>query len=492
MKRFSLLITGLILLSFTGFSQADFRSVDSATYRLYTERKWDSLILEGKSALGGGLDYYYLRLRTGIAYFEKGKYISAANQLSVAREFNSLDPLATRYLYYAFLYSNQPGEARETASELPPELQKEIGYRKRTIPDVFVSGGMILSSENSIEKNPSLFGNDSLYGEKDVYANSWFFTAGLTVNISPRLSIIACYNYLNFTKNKYFQYGRVDDHLDSTTQYSWGYVNHYTWSKKAYEESYQYHVRQQQLYAGADLLMGEGFTISPAFQLINVRYNNIQPIASSHTVTDTLYKYSGSQQYQVYSFNQTNYRFIGKDTSFYNYVVSLMFTKKFSVFSSSIALSYSNLNDKTQSQAAWSLTCFPFGNLNLYGTTAFTGFFQEKDSRLIFSQMIGGRICRWLWAEGNLTYGDITNANLYNGAVVYNNSDKFDYMAGGNLIFLISRHFTFNLNWQYAARESQTYFTATEQRGDNTVYTTQIQNNAYHTNTITGGITWKF
>ena len=47
----------------------DFNAVDILTYRLYMEKKWDSVIIVGKKALRNDIDYYYLRARMGIACF---------------------------------------------------------------------------------------------------------------------------------------------------------------------------------------------------------------------------------------------------------------------------------------------------------------------------------------------------------------------------------------------------------------------------------------
>ena len=47
-------------------SQA-FINVDTNTYNLYLEKDWDELIREGKRALRQDIDYYYLRMRIGIA-----------------------------------------------------------------------------------------------------------------------------------------------------------------------------------------------------------------------------------------------------------------------------------------------------------------------------------------------------------------------------------------------------------------------------------------
>ncbi|MCX6269580.1 MAG: hypothetical protein NTW16_19875, partial [Bacteroidetes bacterium] len=129
-----------------------------------------------------------------------------------------------------------------------------------------------------------------------------------------------------------------------------------------------------------------------------------------------------------------------------------------------------------------------------YGTTELTGFFQGNNKRLLLSQTLGAKITPWMWGEGNIYYGDYTNANIFNGSIVYNNSDLIDYRVGASLIFIAGKHIQLSLIYQYFRKESQQYYyikTAdpdTHKINENQ----QIKNNPYNTNSIIGGITWKF
>ena len=90
----------------------------------------------------------------------------------------------------------------------------------------------------------------------------------------------------------------------------------------------------------------------------------------------------------------------------------------------------------------------------------------------------------------NFYYGDNTNANIFNGSIVYNNSDMVDYRAGATLNFILSRHIQLSLIYQYFRKESQQiYYTKTQDPMPKPVQ--QTKNNPYYTNTLIGGITWK-
>ena len=49
-------------------------SVDAQTYSLWQKKDWNGLIAAGKKALKADIDFYYLRVRMGIAYYEKKNY----------------------------------------------------------------------------------------------------------------------------------------------------------------------------------------------------------------------------------------------------------------------------------------------------------------------------------------------------------------------------------------------------------------------------------
>ena len=57
-----------------GQTQKDFAYYNNETNRLYTEANWHELIPIAKESIENGHDFYYMRMRLGIAYFEKKNY----------------------------------------------------------------------------------------------------------------------------------------------------------------------------------------------------------------------------------------------------------------------------------------------------------------------------------------------------------------------------------------------------------------------------------
>lgn len=487
----------MVLMLFTAFAHAatetDFITVETTTLRLYNEKKWDSLIITGKSALRNDIDYFFLRLRLGFAYFEKGQYFPASDHFRKAVQFNSTDPTATSMLYYAYLYSNRKEEAVSVLSNLSPEAREKIEEHAPVVEHATIAGGYTFSSDEALKTNPELMGSDSLYGEEDLYGDNLYTSASAKFNLTNRISLTAAYTYLNFNKTRYIQYTSMEDRLEKIADSSWG--KNYIWSfnLETYDTNFRYRVSQHEAYLGATVVLPQGFRIMPAFHLVNVGYTRVDVSQEFVTVADTGYYVSYDSSWHTFDFVRTRYRFTQKDTSFNNYLVSLMVTKDFGIFNAGLTGSWSNLNGGTQYQAGLSLTYYPLGNLDFYGTTTATGFFAKRDKRLLLSQVLGAKITPWCWAEGNFYYGDFTNANIANGAIVYNNSDLINFRAGARALFLVGKHLRLSLIYQYFSKESyQVYYIRsldpeTQEPSSEQKTTT----NPYHTHSIIGEITWK-
>jgi hypothetical protein len=473
-------------------STLDFQTVDRLTYHCYIEQKWDSVIVVGKQALKQDIDYYYLRVRMGVASFEIHEYFPAITHLQKARQFNSGDPFVTDYLYRAYLNANRTAEARILMASSPESISSGTEDHAGFVDKVHFEGGYTFSSNTSPGNLATLMGEnpgDTLYGEQDLYGDNLYGNLSVKLNLSKRVNLSLAYTYLNFAKQKYFQHREKEDHLEKIADSAWGKYYVYTFPFVTHDTSFKYNVNQHEICLSAGIQLPEGFSIFPAFHLLHVGSTQIRATRHLSLATDTGWYQSYDSSYHTFEFLRTRYSYELKDTSFTNYLVSLMVAKDLGIFNLALSGSWSNLNGSTQAQAGFGLTYYPLGNLNFYGTTTITGFFQKKDNRLLLSQVLGVKAAPWCWAEGNFYYGDYTNANIFNGSVVYNNSDKIDYRAGINVYFAINRHFQLSLIYQYMQKQSQQYYYEQTSEGASPVLKTQ--NNPYHINSIIGGITWK-
>lgn len=89
-----------------------YKQVDSTTYALYLKQDWKRIIEMGKQSKNEGIDFYYLKVRMGIAYFKVNKMLLAVKLLEEANVVNSYDVVVQEYLYWAYRYSGLLLESR--------------------------------------------------------------------------------------------------------------------------------------------------------------------------------------------------------------------------------------------------------------------------------------------------------------------------------------------------------------------------------------------
>ena len=165
--------------------------VEANSYQLYTEGKWTELINLGKSAVKQGMDYFYLRMRIGIAYYEKKNYNLAEEHFARALKFNTGDELALEYLYYCYVFNGRFDEARALSKKFGKDLaEKTKTADKAPISFAMLEGGTKISDSATYydknKKTASNFFNPAVY-----------FQAGLNHYIRNRISFFHAFTYFN-------------------------------------------------------------------------------------------------------------------------------------------------------------------------------------------------------------------------------------------------------------------------------------------------------
>ena len=231
-NRFLLLLPMVIALApFQGRSQGNYAQTDQSTYRLYMGKEWDSLITLGHRAIRNHIDYYYLRVRMGVAYDARNQFIRSSWQYDRALQFNSRDPFATGQRYVSLTNANRPFQARAMEPQMTREQREQMCRKTPVLSFVTLDLGYTLSNAYSKINTTDLMGPDSIYGEADLYGNDYFANLGIGFNLSDRFTLIAGYTYLNFSKRKTVEYSYFTDQLDSTAVQDWGYENYYSFPR---------------------------------------------------------------------------------------------------------------------------------------------------------------------------------------------------------------------------------------------------------------------
>ena len=115
------------------------------------------------------------------------------------------------------------------------------------------------------------------------------------------------------------------------------------------------------------------------------------------------------------------------------------------------------------------------GKANLYLNSAVIGMYESAASRMIYSETAGFRCTGNLWAEGNITLGNLKNYSSYNSLYVYNALDPSVFRTGLSLVYFLGKHLSILGN-----------FTFDQQK----IESSSI-NNLYYQYSYSGGLKWK-
>ena len=115
------------------------------------------------------------------------------------------------------------------------------------------------------------------------------------------------------------------------------------------------------------------------------------------------------------------------------------------------------------------------GKSNLYFTSAVIGMVENAVYRTIFSETAGLKCIGNLWAEGNVTKGNLKNYNSCNSLYVYNSADPSVFRTGLSLMWFKGKHLVISGNISFDQQK--------------------IENNMpikyYYQYSYSGGIKWK-
>ncbi|MDD3876814.1 MAG: hypothetical protein PHT69_09345 [Bacteroidales bacterium] len=416
----------------------NFTDVDSLTYRFYNEQKWDSLILFSKQAIENNIDYYYLRMRTGIAYYELKSFRKSAKQFEQALKFNSVDVVASEYLYFSYIFSGQNEKAVLLSNSFPLSLKEKLKLDKfKLIDEVYIEGGPTLGNNPYIERNGPNNNQNIILKEDELTNDVRYFSLGLRHRLTKRISIFHSASTIDIGKTQIF------DVYD-------GQITN------------DYRIFQRQYYINAGIYLGKGFIITPAYHLINVNYDKLE-----------------------FSFDNNDKLFLEQIN--YNpneHVFSLSLKKDIGNFDVTLNGSYAKLNNNIFTQEGITFTFFPKSNLNYYINLPFV--FQQNSMRqnIIIDPMIGIRLNNKIWVEGNYTFGHLNNYVEKNAYIVYNINDNILSRKGLSLLFNINKNIQFSLIYQHLKKENTRLIVEKDKEP-------KIINTKYFINhTIIGGIKW--
>jgi hypothetical protein len=490
-----------IILIWSGISTRGFcgeklsvSEVDVLTYRLYSEGKWDSLIITGKEALKGGIDFFYLRARMGAAYFERGQFAQAVTQYRKAQKFNDADPYVNQSLVVSLQRLGQTEQAIASSSALTASGEEKLGIKTPILRNLAITGNMTWSNAGDQLRVKQLMGRDSICGYRDLYKNYYGGDIDLSFGLSRHLFLDVGYSYFTFQKQLQYQYAWYEDSLVRRVDTTWGFYNIWAFPRYATTNTFDYTVNQQEFYLAPRLVTNNGWRVEPLFHLVYGKYHQTRMDYSMEARTDTVYHVDQPVEDSTFTFYQDIYGFTQKDTSYTNFLLSLRVAKRWGIMGVGIQGSWSDFNGGTQGQVGIDIQYYPLGNPNFYGLTRGIGLFRTGDlPDFVFQETLGVKLTKWLWLEGTAIYGDYSNGSLANGRWVYNLSDRIRYSVAGSLIFTLLKEMSVTATFLHSGKSNPWYqVNLTNQDVPPNHVTTNTTLVDYHTNSIIVELRWDF
>ncbi len=310
--------------------------VETASLKLFNDKSWKELIIYSDNAIGKGFDYYYLRIRAGIACYETKKYRKAETHFRKALSFNSGDEEATTYLYLCLLYNEKYEQARWTSKSFSAEQKTKLEIKKPA-PLTFIN----LEGALKTSSVPQTFGN------------AQFYQLGIEHYLANRVSLFHSFSY--FSQKAFGS----SPYKDTIQRDSMGFGNvHYkiTDSLNSFKRAIT-HTQQFHYYLKATVPFKNNFSLSASGQLI---YNK-----DSYTATDTISQHPGPPGPQGQPPPKPRKRIIAIPDSAatqLNFVFSAIVVKSTTHFDYSIGTALSKYDKVTEYQLSGGLKYYPFSN----------------------------------------------------------------------------------------------------------------------------------
>lgn len=436
------MITGLLLLVLCGTLQGQTMThpeeADQITYELYAQHHWKPLLEKGQQALEEGFDFYYLRVRMGIACYYLGRYELAREHLQKALQFQRKEPFATEYLYYANRYTGRYGEARRLLKDLPLTKRKEMhAADEYSLAAVTMESGWL--------ENTSV---DQLIADLPVgdfvssyfMKNLWYLNLGLSANLGYQSTAHVSFNRFN---TNFYQGVFVTDSL---------YAFDHTGKQNGIYLSYRYHFPQA-LYAGL----------------------NYHAIRGSADVSYFLE--NGTGEYDFVRITEPY-----AQSYFGGYV-----GKHLKNFNLSVQLSRNAFWNGSWLQSGVRAYWYPTGNLKYYVGGGYDLMYQNDRSMETAYQLVAGfNVLRYFQVEASHIAGDLGNWTDANGYYIFNTLYPIRSRTGvGLLIHSLLPNFSIHLS---AYKQQRDHF-ANLYFEDGTVETVP---QTFQSISFFGGLSWQF
>ena len=359
----------IVLLWFVSTTNAqktslEIKEIDSITYALFLKEDWKPILKIGKQANAEGIDFYYLKVRMGIAYFKENKMFSVIQFLEEAYNLDTSNVVVQDYLYWAYRYSGLIMESRLFYRKMATSLQEITRLKEPLISSINFN---VLATSN-------LDYDDMLVSDADsetidvrfIRKSQQMFSIGMSHSLFKRINF---YHQFTFIPTNSVQQVNVSGVLENET----------------------YKGTESRYYADVTIALGNKWYFDAYANVISGKYDNLNPIDETSA----------------------------SEIKYNNLVFGGSITKASYFMRNSINVSVSDLNGLDQFQVGYSMSLYPLGSTMLvpFGSIQYKS--QDDDSNMIYTAGVAVTIDKLL-LTGFGSVGNMNNYTANNGLIIYN------------------------------------------------------------------------
>ena len=398
-----------------GFYNAE---VDRLSYEALQRKDWSKVIQIGEEAEAKGFDFYYLRLRKGVAWDNLGKYNNSDKEYKKAKRFFPVDTLTHWYRYVALIKSGRESEARALSSKLTDWQKQYSGFKDTRLNSIGVETGVLTGNTPiSVFRNPAevllVQRQQSKVFFASVAANMW---------LGNRLNLSMAYSYINAGNI-------VKAELKPKPAGNSGPV-------RPESNSWSFSTLQNSVYAGLNYQLKNSWSIFVSGTLVPYEGQTIS--------------LSGNFSPTSNSFTSSRSSFSGLDYSFFIQVKKRWRSVEFDPGYSINSVYYQRYH-----QVNVAGVYFPTGNNRLFFAGQLS-FLSKDSTRIIAGLKAGGRLARSIWLDGHVVVGKLYGSSEAGGWILNNNPDQINWKTSLNFTFIIKNRWEIPLRFGFLSREGIT------------------------------------
>lgn len=420
----------------------NYAEVDKQSYQLFLEEKWPELIKFSSEARKQGIDFFYLQVRTGIAWYNQGKYRNAAPWFLKAYANDKSFEWLQEYVYYSLVFSGRKMEAVKYAPLFSDAMKKKIGFEETGLTRIAYETGYSFNQDFEDLKTRAFSTEANLgedYGEGYFLKNYSFHSFDLSHRVGPNFTLNHNLSYIGVNREAIVDWGGQTNSSIRINQFNY-YINP-VW------------------------VIGKKLNISPSLNFI---------FGSGDVYAGRL---TGNSS-KAYSIKKTNYSDV---------VFSTAVWSDFGNFSPGMEVNAGSINDSKFTQVSSWLTYYPLSNASLYITPKV--YFKSGTGTDGFGWkamgISGGAQLGKVHLYGQYLFGEMENFVESGGYMISNFPGKSDRKIMGSIYFPLGSKYQFVFRYinQNMIEKYQVYTGG---------YKSNTLEYSYLKHTITAGISWNF